>query len=97
MGRLLDLTDGLLGRGLRCLFLITTNGPLGHVHPAVVRPGRCLAPVELGPLPAAQASVLLGRPVADPMTLAEVTAQAPVEVVEEAARVGQYLKLPVSP
>ena len=91
MGRLLNLTDGLLGQGLRCLFLITTNEPLGHVHPAVVRPGRCLAQVEFGSLPAAQASALLGRPVAGPMTLAEVMAPAPVEVVEEAARVGQYL------
>ena len=63
MSRLLNLTDGLLGQGLRCLFLITTNEPLAAVHPAVVRPGRCLAQVEFGPLPAAQASALLGRPV----------------------------------
>lgn len=91
MGRLLNLADGLLGQGLRCLFLITTNEPLGRIHPAVVRPGRCLAQVEFGPLPAAQAAALLGRAVGAPMTLAEVMAQAPVEVVEEAAAVGQYL------
>ena len=59
MSRLLNLTDGLLGQGLRCLFLITTNEPLAAVHPAVVRPGRCLAQVEFGPLPAAQAAALL--------------------------------------
>lgn len=91
MGRLLNLADGLLGQGLRCLFLITTNEPLGRIHPAVVRPGRCLAQVEFGPLPPAQAARLLGRPVAAPMTLAEVMGQAPVEVVEDAVALGQYL------
>ena len=91
MGKLLNLCDGLLGQGLRCLFLITTNEPLGRIHPAVVRPGRCLAQVEFGPLPASQASALLGRPVAGPMTLAEVMAAAPVEVVEQAGPVAQYL------
>lgn len=91
MGRLLNLADGLLGQGLRCLFLITTNEPLGRIHPAVVRPGRCLAQVEFGPLPAAQASALLGRPVNGPMTLAEVMSHEPVEVVAQATAIGQYL------
>jgi hypothetical protein len=61
MSKLLNLADGLLGQGLRCLFLITTNEPLGRIHPAVIRPGRCLAQAEFGPLPAAQAAALLGR------------------------------------
>jgi hypothetical protein len=92
MSRLLNLTDGLLGQGLRCLFLITTNEPLAAVHPAVVRPGRCLAQVEFGALPAAQASALLGRPVPGPMTLAEVLGTPPLETVDAApAAVGQYL------
>lgn len=91
MGRLLNLADGLLGQGLRCLFLITTNEQLGRIHPAVVRPGRCLAQVEFGPLPASQAARLLGRPVAVPMTLAEVMAERPVETPETAVAVGQYL------
>ena len=92
MSRLLNLTDGLLGQGLRCLFLITTNEPLASVHPAVVRPGRCLAQVEFGRLPAAQASALLGRPVPGPMTLAEVLGSPPLEVHDGApAAVGQYL------
>ena len=92
MSRLLNLTDGLLGQGLRCLFLITTNEPLAAVHPAVVRPGRCLAQVEFGPLPAAQASTLLGRPVPGPMTLAEVLGTRPLETLDAApAAVGQYL------
>ena len=92
MSRLLNLTDGLLGQGLRCLFLITTNEPLAAVHPAVVRPGRCLAQVEFGALPAAQAAELLGRPVPGPMTLAEVLGSRPVESrVAAPEAVGQYL------
>ena len=91
MSTLLNLTDGLLGQGVRCLFLITTNEHLAQLHPAIVRPGRCLAQVEFGPLPAAQAAALLGRPAAGPMTLAEVYAARPVEVVEQPAAVGQSL------
>jgi hypothetical protein len=91
MSKLLNLADGLLGQGLRCLFLITTNEPLGRIHPAVVRPGRCLAQVEFGLLPAAQVSRLLGRAVAQPMTLAEAMAESPVEVLSEPVAVGQYL------
>ena len=92
MSKLLNLTDGLLGQGLRCLFLITTNEALAAVHPAIVRPGRCLAQVEFGPLPAAQASALLGRPVHGPMTLAQALGARPVQTREAApAAVGQYL------
>jgi hypothetical protein len=91
MATLLNLCDGLLGQGLRCLFLITTNEPLAAVHPALVRAGRCLSRVEFGALPATQASQLLGRPVAVPMTLAEVLAAGPVTSVLETTHVGQYL------
>jgi len=91
MGKLLNLADGLLGQGLRCLFLVTTNEPLGRIHPAVVRPGRCVAQVESGPLPAFEVAALLGRAVPGPMTLAEVMAAPPVRSVEEPRAVGQYL------
>jgi ATP-dependent 26S proteasome regulatory subunit len=91
MGRLLNLTDGLLGQGLRCLFVITTNEPLGAIHPAIVRPGRCLAQVEFGPLSTAQAAGLLGRPVDRPMTLAEVMSAGPVRTAADPVAVGQYL------
>ncbi|MBW3639443.1 MAG: AAA family ATPase [Actinobacteria bacterium] len=91
MGKLLNLADGLLGQGLRCLFLLTTNEPLGAIHPAIVRPGRCLAQVEFGRLPAGQAAGLLGRPVDRAMTLAEVMTAAPVESRLEPMAVGQYL------
>ena len=91
MGKLLNLADGLLGQGLRCLFLITTNEPLGAIHPAVIRPGRCLAQVEFTALPAGQAAALLGRPVDRDMTLAEVMSAAPVQAAQAPLAVGQYL------
>jgi hypothetical protein len=43
MARLLNAADGLLGQGARVMFLITTNEPLDKLHPAVARPGRCVA------------------------------------------------------
>ena len=54
LSRLLNLTDGLLGQGRNVLVAITTNEDLARLHPAVVRPGRCLAQIEVGPLPYAR-------------------------------------------
>ncbi|GAA0398503.1 hypothetical protein GCM10009530_57740 [Microbispora corallina] len=62
LSRLLNLTDGLLGQGRDVLVAVTTNEELGRLHPAVVRPGRCLAQIEVGPLDAAQAAEWLGEP-----------------------------------
>jgi len=56
LSRLLNLTDGLLGQGLNALVLITTNEPIGRLHPAVTRPGRCLEKAEFGELPVDQAN-----------------------------------------
>lgn len=47
LSRLLNVCDGLIGQGMRILFLITTNEDLGSMHPAVVRPGRCYANIGL--------------------------------------------------
>jgi hypothetical protein len=74
LSRLLNLTDGMLGQGRQVLVGITTNEDLRQLHPAVIRPGRCLAYIELGPLSPAEASAWLGRPVAGPVTLAELYA-----------------------
>jgi hypothetical protein len=46
LSRLLNVVDGLIGQGLRVLVLVTTNEPLRALHPAVSRPGRCVAQVE---------------------------------------------------
>lgn len=60
LARLLNLTDGLLGQGRQVLVAITTNENIGRLHPAVTRPGRCLAQIEVGPLPYRQACAWLG-------------------------------------
>jgi hypothetical protein len=52
LSRLLNLTDGLLGQGRNVLVGITTNEDIRSLHPAAIRPGRCLAQIEVGPLPA---------------------------------------------
>lgn len=54
LSRLLNLTDGMLGQGRDVLVAITTNEDLARLHPAVVRPGRCLAQIEVGPLTRAE-------------------------------------------
>lgn len=60
LSRLLNLTDGLLGQGRDVLVAITTNEDLTRLHPAVVRPGRCLAQLEVGPLSREEAVAWLG-------------------------------------
>jgi hypothetical protein len=75
MGRLLNLTDGILGHGLRVLLLITTNEPMRGLHPAVVRPGRCLADVQFRPFSRAEAGAWLhgaGQVPSGELTLAEL-------------------------
>lgn len=46
LARLLNVVDGMIGQGLRVLVLITTNEEVERLHPAVTRPGRCLAEVR---------------------------------------------------
>jgi hypothetical protein len=56
LSRLLNLTDGLLGQGRNVLVAITTNEDLAALHPAVIRPGRSLAQIEVGRLSPVEAS-----------------------------------------
>jgi hypothetical protein len=46
LARLLNVVDGMIGQGVRVLVLITTNEEVERLHPAVTRPGRCLAEVR---------------------------------------------------
>ena len=46
LSRLLNVADGLIGQGVKALFLITTNVKMSEVHEAVARPGRALAEIE---------------------------------------------------
>ncbi|MEJ7764978.1 MAG: DUF5925 domain-containing protein [Acidimicrobiales bacterium] len=98
LGRLLNLTDGLLGQGLDVIVAITTNEPLHVLHPAVTRPGRCLAEIEVTRLTRAEAAAWLGSSDdigPDGATLAELHALrstlGPIDGRAEPAQVGQYL------
>lgn len=100
LSRLLNLTDGLVGQGLDVLVCLTTNEPLGRLHPAIVRPGRCLANIHVGRLPQAEANRWLGRGNGaqvgvEGATLAELLELRgdfnQVEHPEEPAPNGQYL------
>jgi len=97
LSRLLNLTDGLLGQGQHILVAITTNEPLDRLHPAVVRPGRCLAQIQVDPLTAAEATDWLGtgEQVARPTTLAELYAlkagRAGFATIAAEPSTGQYL------
>ena len=81
LSRLLNLTDGMLGQGRDVLVAITTNEDLAMLHPAVVRPGRCLAQIEVGRLTRPEAltwldgtGVAASDVAADGATLAELAA-----------------------
>ncbi|GLZ13057.1 hypothetical protein Acsp04_32920 [Actinomadura sp. NBRC 104425] len=60
LARLLNLTDGMLGQGRNVMVAITTNEDIAGLHPAVVRPGRCLAQIEVGRLTRQEALAWLG-------------------------------------
>lgn len=47
LSRLLNLGDGMLGQGLKVLFIFTTNVKMDSLHPAVVRDGRCFLQAEI--------------------------------------------------
>ncbi|THV30311.1 AAA family ATPase [Glycomyces paridis] len=98
LARLLNLTDGLLGQGREIMVAITTNERLDRLHPAVVRPGRCLAQIEVGALsPLESADWLGGASVREPMTLAELYARrtgndpTTTESTIPHQQIGQYL------
>jgi hypothetical protein len=98
LARLLNLTDGLLGQGRRVLVAITTNENLARLHPAITRPGRCLAQIEVSPLSHAEAVAWLGTSTGVPAagaTLAELYAlrdgTGPVVAVPNHPVSGLYL------
>jgi SpoVK/Ycf46/Vps4 family AAA+-type ATPase len=72
LGRLLNLADGILGQGTNTLILLTTNEDLTRLHPAITRPGRCLASIEFPLFSPAEASAWLKAPCSDAMSLADM-------------------------
>lgn len=96
LGRLLNLSDGILGQGMQILILLTTNEETSRLHPALVRPGRCLATIEFPLFDSGAASDWLGSPVDAPTTLAELLERRGdiarlAKPLAGAANVGQYL------
>jgi hypothetical protein len=93
LSRLLNLTDGLLGQGVRCILLVTTNEPIGRLHPAVRRPGRCWASIDFGAFDPDEATAWLAlegvdRDLRHPATLAELYAIAEDRERDEVAGEG---------
>lgn len=70
--RLLNVTDGLVADGLDVLVLLTSNQRVRKLHPALTRPGRCLAVIEFGVFSPDEASRWLGEPIHGSVSLAEL-------------------------
>jgi hypothetical protein len=86
----------MIGQGFQTLFVITTNETIDALHPAIVRPGRCLANLEFTPFSALEAAAWLGTSgPTKPATLAELYAIASqsevLEATKPASAPGQYL------
>jgi hypothetical protein len=92
LSRLLNVVDGLIGQGLRVIVLLTTNEPIGRLHPAVSRPGRCAAAIEFTAFPADEAAEWLAANGADAAlrggTLAALYARKAGVELPEKQRVG---------
>ena len=93
LSRLLNIADGVIGQSRRLLICITTNEPIGRLHPAVVRPGRCLSTIEVRSFTRSEAAAWLGpeHGARDEMTLAEMYAMQSGEaiaVTDSAPRLG---------
>ncbi|ORW11525.1 hypothetical protein AWC16_10530 [Mycolicibacter longobardus] len=100
LGRLLNVTDGILGQGMRSIVLLTTNEDISKLHPALTRPGRCLAEVGFQKFNPRQARAWLPEgvpsPTAEP-SLAELYeilgTNSPISTVpkQESTSLGMYL------
>lgn len=99
VAKLLNVGDGLLGQGLRLLVLMTTNADVATLHPAIKRPGRCFAQIEVPPFPPVEAGQWLRRhgdgtgAVPGDQTLADLYSKVePAKIGTEADNgSGQYL------
>ncbi len=92
MSRLLNLGDGILGQGVRVQVLITTNEPVRHLHPALTRPGRCLADIEFRAFQRAEAQSVFGDglPTGGELTLARILSGDAASEADDAPT-GMYL------
>ncbi len=96
--RFLNLTDGILGQGLRCVFLLTANEEIGRIDPALTRPGRCMQALEFEAFGVEDANAWLRargfdrEGVREPATLSELyamkSAKPAVQGLATGARLG---------
>ena len=59
ISNLLNLTDGLLSLLSNTIFILTFNYEIDKIDPALLRPGRCIANIEVGKLSYEQAQSLV--------------------------------------
>lgn len=78
VGKILNLTDGILGKTLKTKIICTINSDLSEIDPALLRPGRCSALWEARELEPEE-QILISKiisgtePKNKPITLAELT------------------------
>lgn len=75
LGRVLNLSDGIFGQRHKVMLLLTTNEEITRLHPALVRPGRCLASIEFRRFTTSEAREWLdgkGKTPSRPATLAQL-------------------------
>jgi hypothetical protein len=88
LDRLLNVADGILGQGCRLIILLTTNSRVAGLHPALIRPGRCLAITDFQRFDREAARVWLdGR---GDLPAGEVTLAELYEAVSGHQRVGGF-------
>ncbi|MDZ7674554.1 MAG: DUF5925 domain-containing protein [Acidimicrobiales bacterium] len=88
LAKMLNLSDGMLGDALGLIIAITTNEPLHRIHPAITRPGRCLANIHLDGFTRAEARQRLADhplPDGDRIMLSEIiqAEHAHRQIIEE--------------
>jgi ATP-dependent 26S proteasome regulatory subunit len=100
LSRLLNQADGILGAGVNMLFVLSSNTSLKEIHPAISRPGRCLAEIEVPKLTITESRGWLkghskSHEVTADMSLAELyavdTNKLPDKEIVVPDRHGQYL------
>lgn len=99
LSRLLNTADGLIGQGTGVKMLMTTNDPITTLHPAIIRPGRCLSEVHFDKLPIPHANKWLADhgiddQVTEPTTLGELYARKGAYLqkeLDETQHTGMYM------
>jgi hypothetical protein len=88
LSRLLNITDGMVGQGLKVILLMTTNEELGALHDAVQRPGRCASKLSFEALtPEHYINWLKQRGIEDPLRIGDRSLAELYAIAEDRLRV----------